>query len=187
MNRLATSARPVRRRRANSQINRAASPWRAAIVPYASILIASLLPVLLIADAMPALPPLAFILLLCWRLIRPGLLPLWVGVPLGLFDDLFSGQPFGSAVLLWSLTMIAIEFIEARFPWRGFWQDWFTASLAIILYIFAAMAITGAPITQHLIIASAPQIVLSILLYPVIARLVAWLDRFRLVRVRRIT
>ena len=66
-------------------------------------------------------------MLLGWRMVRPGLLPLWAGAPLGAFDDLVSGQPFGSAILLWSLAMIAIELIETRFPWRGFWQDWFTA------------------------------------------------------------
>lgn len=186
MNRITATVRPTKRRRSTREINRAASPLRAAIVPYASILLASILPVLLIADSMPALPPLGYIMLLCWRIMRPGLLPLWIGVPLGLFDDLFSGQPIGSAVLLWSLTMIAIEVIETRFPWRGFWQDWFTAGLAIVLYIFAAMAISGASITVHQIIAAIPQLLLSILLYPFFARFVARLDHFRLVRTRRI-
>ena len=173
-------------RRKQDRINRVPSPWRAAIVPYASIMLGSLLPVLLIADAMPALPPMGFVMLICWRIMRPGLLPLWVGVPLGIFDDLYSGQPFGSAVLLWSLAMIALEAIETRFPWRGFWQDWFTASLAIVLYILAAMMLSGAPLTPHQFLAAAPQIVLTILLYPVFARVVAALDAYRLTRSRRI-
>ena len=173
-------------RRKNNRINRVASPWRAAIVPYASIMLGSLLPVLLIADSMPALPPLGYLMLLCWRIIRPDLLPMWVGLPLGLFDDLFSGQPFGSAVLLWSITMIVIEAIEARFPWRGFMQDWFTAGLAISLYIVVAMLISGAPITIHQLVAAAPQLLLAVVLYPVFARFVAWLDAFRLARTRRI-
>jgi rod shape-determining protein MreD len=186
VNRITASARPTKRRRSTREINRAASPFRSAIVPYASIMLGSLLPVLLIADSMPALPPMGYIMLLCWRMMRPGLLPLWIGVPLGIFDDLFSGQPFGSAVFLWSLTMIAIEVIETRFPWRGFWQDWFTTGLAIVLYIFTAMAISGAPITVFQVIAAIPQLLLSILLYPLFARFVARLDRFRLVRTRRI-
>ena len=37
-----------------------------------------------------------------------------------MFDDLFSGQPMGSAMLLWSVAMIALEAIEQRFPWRGY-------------------------------------------------------------------
>ena len=168
------------------RINRAASPWRAKTVPYATIMLGSLLPVLLLADVMPIAPPMGFLFLLAWRLMQPGLFPLWIGVPLGMFDDLFSGQPFGSAVLLWSLTMIAIEMIETRFPWRGFWQDWFTASLAIILYILAAMVVSGASIMSHQLLAAIPQLLLSVLLYPVISRFVAWLDRFRLSRSRRI-
>ncbi len=169
-----------------SRINRTHSPWRALTVPYATIMLGSVLPVLFLADVMPLLPPIGFLFLIGWRIMRPGLLPLWVGVPLGVFDDLFSGQPFGSAVMLWSITMIALEIIETRFPWRGFWQDWFTASLAIVLYILAAMVVSGAPLTPHLLLAAMPQIVLSVLLYPVFARIVARLDRFRLARSRRI-
>lgn len=168
------------------KINLAPSPWRANIVPYASILIASLIPFWVMSDAMPLAPPFGFILFLTWRIMRPGLFPLWIGVPLGAFDDLFSGQPFGSAILLWSVTMITLELIESRFPWTGFWRDWFTASLAIVLYIIAAMAATGAPITHHLAIAAIPQVLIAVLIYPWFARMVAWFDRFRLSRSRRI-
>ncbi|WP_299192496.1 rod shape-determining protein MreD [uncultured Erythrobacter sp.] len=178
---------PVRHRAYGSGgINRVESPLRANSVPYISIALGSLLPFLLIADVMPLAPPLGFILFLGWRLMRPGLMPLWVGVPLGALDDLFSGQPFGSGILLYSLTMIALEIVETRFPWRGFWQDWFTAGLGILLYIIAAMTISGATLSAHLFIAAIPQILLAILLYPLIARVIAWLDRFRLSRTRRI-
>lgn len=168
------------------RINRAPSPLRARSVPYLSIMLASLVPVLLIADVMPLAPPLGFLMLLGWRIMRPGVLPLWVGAPLGAFDDLVSGQPFGSAMLLWSLAMIAIELIETRFPWRGFWQDWFTAGVMAAGYWGATLLLAGAPITSPLIIVALPQAVLSILLYPIMARMVANLDRFRLVRARRI-
>jgi rod shape-determining protein MreD len=184
MNQLA--AKPVQRRLTHRDINRVPSPLRAGVVPYASIMLGSLLPVFIMADAMPALPPVGFILLVGWRIMRPGLLPLWAGAPLGLFDDLFSGQPIGSAIFLWSLAMIVIEMIDARFPWRGFIEDWFTASLAILLYIFVAMVVSGASITLHQIVAALPQVLLSILLYPVFALIVARLDQFRLRRVRRI-
>lgn len=170
--------------RYGSRINRVHSPLRAQIVPYASILIASILPALALAGTMPVAPPLGFLMLLAWRMVRPGLLPLWVGLPLGAFDDLFSGQPFGSAILLWSLTMLVLEFLEERFPWRGFWQDWFTASLAILLYLLAAMAASGTMPSIFHLVASGPQALLSILLYPIIALMVAALDKFRLSRVR---
>jgi len=183
MERLAPSARsdPY-----GSRINRAKSPLREYTVPYASIMLGSVVPVLFLADVMPVAPPLGYLFLLAWRMMRPGVLPLWIGMPLGAFDDLFSGQPFGSAVLFWSLTMIGIEAMETRFPWRGFWQDWFTAGLAIIVYILVAMVVSGADLSLPLLVASLPQVLLSILLYPVITRVVAWLDRFRLSRSRRI-
>ncbi|MBD2841855.1 rod shape-determining protein MreD [Erythrobacter rubeus] len=167
-------------------INRTVAPWRANTVPYVSILIGSLIPALFLAPTMPLLPPLGFMMLVGWRIMRPGFLPLWIGVPLGAFDDLFSGQPFGSAILLWSVTMIALEIIETRFPWRGFWQDWFTAGLALVGYILLAMVVSGATLTSYLFLAAIPQIVLAILLYPVAARVIAWLDRFRLARSRRV-
>ncbi|MDY7097372.1 MAG: rod shape-determining protein MreD [Pseudomonadota bacterium] len=172
--------------RYGSRINRAQSPWRALTVPYATIMLASVLPFILLADVMPLLPPLGYLMLLGWRIMRPGLLPLWVGVPLGAFDDLFSGQPFGSAILLWSVAMITLEIIESRFPWRGFWQDWLSAGLAIFLYLASAMLVSGSQITLPLVLAALPQLLLSILLYPILAQAIAVLDRFRLSRSRRI-
>lgn len=170
-----------------SRINRVQSPWRMRGVPYGSIMLGSFLPTLLLADLMPLVPPLGFLMLLGWRIMRPGLLPVWVGAPLGAFDDLMSGQPFGSAVLIWSLTMIGLELLEARFPWRGFWQDWFTAALVILAYLLAAMAVSGGAVSQPLVIAAVPQILTAILIYPFLTRIIAGLDRFRLTRARRLT
>ena len=168
------------------RINRAASPWRARSVPYITIMLGSLLPVLLIADLMPLSPSFGFLMLLGWRMVRPGLLPLWAGAPLGAFDDLVSGQPFGSAILLWSLALIAIELIETRFPWRGFWQDWFTAGVIGVAYWIISLLVSGASLTPEMLAAAVPQALLSVLLYPIIARLVAGLDRFRLARARKL-
>lgn len=179
------TSRPQSELRGQS-INRAPSPWRVRSVPYMAIVLASLAPVLVIADMMPLLPPLGFLMLLGWRMVRPGLLPLWAGAPLGAVDDLVSGQPLGSAILLWTLALMAIELIEARFPWRGFWQDWFTASMIAVAYWFAALLVSGADMTMVGLNVAAPQALLSVLLYPIMARLVAKLDRFRLARARRI-
>jgi rod shape-determining protein MreD len=168
------------------QINRAPSQWRLGSVPYISIMLASALPFILIADVMPLAPPLGFLMLLAWRMVRPGLLPLWAGAPLGAFDDLVSGQPFGCAILLWSLAMIAIELIETRFPWRGFWQDWFTAGTIAVAFWLVALLVSGAKVTPDIVLVALPQAVLSVLLYPILTRLVAGLDRFRLARARRL-
>jgi rod shape-determining protein MreD len=169
-----------------SKINRAHSPLLAIGLPWASILVGSLAPWLPIIAAAPVVPPLGFVLLLAWRLLRPGLLPLWAGLPLGLFDDLYSGQPFGSGVLLFSLALFAVEVIEARFPWRNFWLDWLTAAGMIAAYIVVAALLSGSIGSLAELRVVVPQVVLSIVAFPILARLVAQLDRLRLMRVRRI-
>ena len=82
--------------------------------------------------------------------------------------------------------MIVLEIIETRFPWRGFWQDWFTASVAIVTYLCAAMAVSGASLSAPLAVVSIPQMLAAVLIYPFFARTIARLDRFRLSRARRI-
>lgn len=167
-----------------SRINRTHSRILAYAAPWLSIMVGSLVTQLPIAVAVPLMPPLGFLMLISWRLVRPGLLPVWVGVPLGAFDDLFSGQPFGSGILLWSLTMLAIELLEFRFPWRGFVQDWLVASLMVSVYLALAALLSGASPSPYMFVALAPQLVLSLLLFPIVARLTAGLDRLRLTRIR---
>lgn len=167
-----------------SKINRTHSRSRAYIVPWASILLGSLLPLIPIASAVPLIPPIGYLLLLSWRLVRPGLLPVWAGFPLGLFDDLFSGQPFGSAILLWSASMIALEILETRFPWRGFFQDWLVTGVLAAWYLVIAALFSGGKIGSTMMVVLLPQLVLTIVLIPMLARFVAGLDRFRLARVR---
>ena len=169
-----------------SKINRTHLPFLAYGLPWLSIVLGSLTPWLPVIAPAPVLPPFGFMLLLAWRLLRPGLLPLWAGLPLGLFDDLYSGQPVGSGVLLFSLALFAIELIEIRFPWRNFWLDWITATAILIVYLVVAAALSGAALTLVQLTVIVPQLVLSIVLFPVVARLVAHLDRLRLMRVRRI-
>lgn len=176
----------ARRDAFGSKINRDHSPLLAFGLPWVSILLASLAPVLPVIAPAPVMPPFAYLLLLAWRLMRPGLLPLWAGAPLGAFDDLFSGQPFGSGVLLFSLTMIGLELLDLRFPWRSFWQDWTIAIGLIAAYLVLAMILSGARPHEPELIALAPQFLLSIVAYPVIARIVSLLDRLRLLRIRRL-
>jgi rod shape-determining protein MreD len=125
-------------------------------------------------------------LLLAWRLMRPGLLPSWAGLPLGAFDDLFSGQPFGSGILLFSLTLIGLEILDARLPWRSFWQDWIIAIAVIAAYLVVAALVSGAHVDRVMLLALIPQFGLAVLMFPIVARVVSMLDRLRLLRVRRL-
>ena len=169
-----------------SRINRRESVLLAYGLPWATILLGSLTPWLPVIAPAPVLPPFGFLLMLAWRLLRPGLLPPWAGLPLGLFDDFYSGQPMGSGVLLFSIALIIIELIEIRFPWRNFWLDWLTATGLIVPYLVIAGMLSGAELTLVQLAVIAPQILLSVVLFPIIARTVAMLDRLRLMRVRRI-
>ncbi len=164
------------------RINREHSPLLATALPWLSILLGSLLPMVFIATALPLVPPLGYLVLLAWRLVRPGLLPVWAGLPLGLFDDLFSGQPLGSGVLLWSLTMIGLELLDSRIPWRSFAQDWIAASMVLVAYLLLSYGVSGAVPGGPSVVALGPQLALSILLFPAAARLVSTLDRLRLTR-----
>ena len=59
------------------RINRDHSPLLVYIVPWLSIMLGSAIAVLPLSATIPIMPPLGFLLLLGWRLLRPGLLPLW--------------------------------------------------------------------------------------------------------------
>ncbi len=168
------------------RINRAPSPLLALAVPWLLVMLGSLSPTWPLITSAPLVPPLGLMILIAWLQLRPGIFPAWAGFPLGLFDDLFSGQPFGSAALLWSLTVLLLELQEFRFPWRIYWQDWAVSAglVASCLVLSAAIASSGsAPAALATI---APQIVLAVLAFPIIGRLVALFDRFRLLPLRDI-
>ncbi len=169
-----------------SKINRDHSSALVYGVPWLSIILASLVPMWPVIAPAPVVPPLAFMFLLAWRLLRPGVLPLWAGFPLGLCDDLLSGQPLGSSILLFSLTLIALDLFELRFPWRGFWQDWIVAAVLIMLFLLLSGVFSAARLDLLHFWLLAPQALLSLVLFPIIVGVVAILDRLRLLRVRRI-
>jgi rod shape-determining protein MreD len=169
-----------------SRINRTHSRMLAYGVPWLSIMVGSLTPWLPVIAPAPVLPPFGFLMLLAWRFVRPGLLPLWAGLPLGLFDDLFSGQPIGSGILLFSLTLLVAELVEIRFPWRSFLLDWLAAIGLLVFYLAASVFLSGADLTLVQLRVILPQLLLCAVLFPIVSRMVALLDRLRLMRVRRL-
>lgn len=165
---------------ARPRINRKPSSTLALTFPWLTIMLGSIVPGWFLVASAPVLPPLGFLMFVAWRQLRPGLLPVWAGLPLGIVDDLFSGQPFGTAVLLWSIGAIALDVIEARLPWRNFLTEWLVAIGLIIAYIVLCLGISniaGAAAPLRIV---GPQILISVISYPLVGRLVALADRIRL-------
>jgi rod shape-determining protein MreD len=163
-----------------SRIEQHQSPTKMLAIPIFSVLIGSILTTLPIITEQPLLPPFGLMIFLTLRLLRPGLWPMWAGLPFGLFDDLFSGQPFGSAGLIWSAAMIAIELLDNRAIWRDLWQDWLIASIIIINALCAGLFFVGLAYGGPGAVVLLPQIALSVLLYPLIVRLCVRLDKWRI-------
>lgn len=160
--------------------------WRVISIPIITVFIASALPTMLplVANS-PVLPPLGLLIFLGWQLLRTDMWPVWIGIPLGLMDDLYSGSPIGTAVFLWTITSIFIHYISQKILWRGFWHDWLIASISILIIQTIAAKISH-PHAEwiRLLIIIGPQIVASILLFPLFLRMIAFFDKIRLKRRR---
>lgn len=171
----------VRGRMMRQRINRAPSPVLAVGLPWLSIMVGSIASTILVIASAPVMPPLGFLAYLAWRQLRPGLLPMWAGLPLGVVDDLYSGQPFGSAVLLWSVAAIVLDIVETRFPWRNSVTEWLVAAAMTATYAVACLSLANFDSASTPLFTILPQIFVSILVYPLVCRLVALIDRLRLV------
>lgn len=147
------------------------SARRRSLVAAAVVMAGSLLPLLPVVATIPYLPPLGLLFLIAWRLRSPDILPVWAGAPLGLWDDLLSGQPLGSAVSLWTLTLIAIDIVDHRLVWRDFWQDWLIAAAGIAAFL-AGSRLAGTPLGAHVDTVLLIQIAIATALYPLAATIV---------------
>jgi rod shape-determining protein MreD len=149
------------------------------LIPVISVMLASLAPLLPMIASTPVVPPFGFMMLVGWRLMRNDLWPVWAALPLGIFDDLFSGAPIGTAAALWTMTFIAIDAIDRRWVWRDHFQDWGIAAAFVVAYLVAALWLSGGGLPLIMLL---PQIAFATLLFPVTARIAAMLDRWRLGR-----
>jgi len=161
--------------------NIAALRARLSLIPSASVVAGSLIIHLvpIVAQA-PAFPPLGLMIFLGWRLLRPQIWPVWAGLPFGLFDDLLSGNPIGSGMALWTALLIVLEFADNRLMWRDYWLNWLVATAALTFYIIADMVFSVWTGGGWLVMPILPQIAMTVLLVPLILRLCARLDRWRL-------
>lgn len=152
---------------------------RARALPWASVIAGSVLTALVpVVATVPLLPPFGLLMLLGWRLLVRHALRRWAAAPLGLIDDLFSGQPLGSAVLLWSLAFLLIDLVEQRLAFRDFWQDWLIGAGALLFCLFGGRLI-AVPLDTAVDAPLIGQALATILLFPAATRVVAWIDAKR--------
>lgn len=153
---------------------------RARALPWATVMAGSLVTIFPVAASLPLMPPCGLLMLLAWRLLAPLALRRWAPALLGLFDDCLSGQPMGSATLLWTLSFFLIDLFDQRTIFRAFAQDWLIAATAIALCLVGGRLL-ATPLGGHVDSVLVAQIAVSILLFPFAARIVAWVDRRRVV------
>lgn len=162
------------------RIGRTPSAFRRNVIPIGATMLASLAAVLPIISVAPLMPPWGLIVFLSWRALHRNIWPAWIGLPLGLWDDIFSGAVMGSAMLLWTITLISYEIIDRRMIWREFREEWGLSSIVITLVLLGGLVIavmTGGGFQPHLLV---PQILISILIFPLVTRFCAILDHWRL-------
>jgi rod shape-determining protein MreD len=151
-------------------------------VPILSTLAAALLAVAPYVASRPIVPDFAYLVLLAWRLLRPEMWQAHMALPLGLFNDLVAGLPIGQSMALWTLTFLILDIVDSRVGWRDYWMDWLFAAAAIAFYTaggwYVAREMGGTTPFAVLL----PQLALSVFAYPLVARLVVALDRWRLQR-----
>ena len=84
--------------------------------------------------------------------------------------------------MLWSVTLLTIELIEQRQVVRDYIQNWIIAGIAIAVALLAGAWFVGIEQVRPPFVAVVPQIIISVLTFPVFMRAVAGIDRWRLAR-----
>jgi rod shape-determining protein MreD len=151
-------------------------------VPILTTLAAALLDLLPVVATWPIVPDFAFLVLIAWRLLRPELWQPYMALPLGLFNDLVAGHPIGQSMALWTLTFLVMDLVDSRVGWRDYWLDWLFAAAAILLYSLGCWYIAHLMGSATPYAVMLPQLAMSVFAYPLVARLVVGLDRWRLSR-----
>lgn len=130
-----------------------------------------------LVTTLPVLPDAGLALLLAWRLYRPDMLAPWAALPLGIIADILAGLPIGISATVWPLVLLALTFIEPRFPLRDMRMDWALAGSAIVVALFLEWKLLE---VAHLPLPFMPillSMISTILFFPLIARLAALMER----------
>ena len=127
-------------------------------------------------------PDFGFIVLLAWRLLRSDPWPAWWAAPLGLVNDLFTGQPIGFSIALWSATMLALDLIDRRTMWRDYWIEWGLAAVFLFVHEWLEWQIAVAVGADVPFARVFPPFLIACFTVPVVAWIVSRIDRRRLGR-----
>ncbi len=157
-------------------------PMRAVLVPILSTLAGSAMALVPVVATEPIVPPFGLMLLLAWRLLRPEMWPSWTALPLGFADDLISGHYLGTAMILWTLAFLTLEWVDQLLVWRDGWIEWGVASVAIVIIALGSWALSQPANSVTSLLTVVPQTIGAILLFPTVLRATAALDRWRLKR-----
>jgi rod shape-determining protein MreD len=167
---------------AGSDAEVAIRDFRRRYVPLASTLVAIFMTLLPLVAVSVFWPNFGFLVLITWRLLRPEIWSAPVALVLGFVADLASGAPTGQSMLLWTTVFLAFDYADSLLGVRDYWLDWVLAAAAILFHSAGTWYIArlmGSEISFWVMV---PQLVLSVLAYPIAARVVLWLDRWRLAR-----
>lgn len=165
-----------------TRIGREPSTLKTDGTPILMTVVGSMTVLLPIVASAPIMPPIGLMMLVCWRLLHRNIWPAWVGLPLGLWDDMLSGQPLGSAMLVWTLIMLGLDLADRRMVWRDFWQDWILASAIFLFAAILGLLIANFAGGNTRMIVIIPQFLMTVALYPLVARLCGLVDVWRLPR-----
>jgi rod shape-determining protein MreD len=154
----------------------------AALIPALTVIAASLLSALPIISTRGWYPDFGFLAFISWRLLRSDPWPAWWAAPLGLVNDLFTGLPIGFSVALWSATMLALDLIDRRTMWRGYWTELVVATVFLTInewlqWWVAKLAGADVPFSAMI-----PPLAISIFMFPLAAWIVSRIDVRRLGR-----
>ena len=156
---------------------------RRRFIPFASTVFMMLLGLMPIIASTLWMPNLAFLILITWRLLRPEIWQAQVALGLGLLADLIvPGAPLGQSMLLWTIVFLGLDYADHLLGVRDYWLDWVLAAAAILFHsagVWYIALLMGAKVSFLVMV---PQLLLSILAYPLMARIVLRLDRWRLSR-----
>lgn len=149
-------------------------------LPAASVVAASLLAILPVMAESGWWPDFGLLALIAWRLQRSDPFPNWAAIPLGLFNDLVTLNPVGLSIVTFTVALLVLDVMDARKMRGNFVTDWLVALALIAFAEFLQLwiaAIQGAAMPLEILWA---PIVISGLFFPVVAAIVAMLDRYRL-------